>query len=635
MADLDVFALPSYESARLPDAWPYIISQLSRRDLVHLSLVSRKFRNIAQGSLWSEPRKQWDQEDSNTMDDLHRFMDALTISHRSSTKPHLYVQALDLSNLGSDSLTYTFTNGWASRLLSQLPNLSAFAVSHTDAFDHGCIDAGMRPCERLRLLSVMSCPNLTPKTLLKLLKSAPNLYYLEVSDCVRTRDSQVLEEISQLSKLGILKLARSGYKDDDIVSFARSVIALRADQNNPLPQNIRSLDIRDNDLTDNIIDSIKFLGEALPAADEPPPYDADNLGDVESSPLISSPESGWSSFFEARTPHLDDHDIFSDQRMNVTREVRSPGFRSPVEAGDLGNGITHLYLSGNALSTSAVVAFLRTLPLENLDYGVASSIGGAERSNETAIPADISAARDILDAVADCTTLNTLKADHKLVTGFISCQSQEPETNDTQDLPPYPYAWLRHQGTQWDPMVLQGLPVKMLQFSPALLVLESLTLTSIPQKADKEFVKCMQAFLNAAGDMQGMVQQYQIRKGYRSRRATKLSGALGKILLEINSPEQPQDQYDQDTETFGDALRDDFSFFPDEKEANSNTSKLQTMSIQDGSDSTELPSLTDIVVELSNFRRQQRDMSSTNGKSNKRTISSWKGRLTIVRKAST
>lgn len=636
MGDPDVFALPSYESARLPDAWPFITPYLSRHDLISLSLVSKKLQGVAQGSLWSEPRKHWTQQDVSIVDQLHSLMDALTISQRSKFRPHLYVQTLDLSYLESDSLTYTFSGGWASRLLSQLPNLRSFMVSHTDAFDHSSITTNSTKYEQLRLLSIISCPNLTYQALRTLLRSAMNLYYLEISQCPRTRNLHVIQAISDLSKLGVLKLAESAYSDEDILSLARSVISSRADPNNPLPQNICSLDVRGNNLSDAIVDSLKFLGEALPAADEPPPYDADNLDDLESSVLISSPDHGWSTFFEARLEQDHDKTKFSDSRTDVVRQVRSQAFRSPVEVGNLGEGLTHLYLSGNNLSTSAIITFLQNLPLEKLDCGDLNSLQRTARADANGVPDIISAARSILDAVTDCPSLKQLRVSHQIITGFVDCDPAETtKVNGGDEPPPYPYSWHRYQGTQWDPTIMTGAPVKMLQFSPAILALDSLTLTAVPQTTSfKGFISCLTSFLEAAGDMQRMAKQYQERKNDGKNRldsSRHLSGSLREIRIEISSVEDAKDKYDGDTEAYEDASQADFSFFPDEKDAYVSTARLQKTSTRDSAKAAEPPTSLDVAAELTAYRLQKRKEMSQDQGGSENAQSVWNGKLSLFR----
>lgn len=631
MADADIFGLPSYETARLPDAWPYVVPYLPRRDIINLALVSRKLQGIAQGTLWAEPRTFWNSQEE-TVDELHHFHDALSASRRLNGKACLYTQTLDLSHLGSDSLSFTFARGWASKLLSQLPALRSFLVSHSDAFDHNSIDPTVARCEQLRLLSVISCPNLTPKSFHTLLRSASNLYFLEASECPRLRNKQVIEAIADLSKLGVLKLARSNWSDEDILLLTRSVISNRADANNPLPQNIRSLDLNGNWLSDDAVNTLKFLGEALPSNDEPPPYAADDLDGLESGALISSPDNGWSAFFEPRFTQESPTAIFSDARANVVRQVRSPGFRSPVEIGDLGGGLTHLRLSNNKMSASAVVSLLGALPLEELDCGNVIDMDQSGRASGAAIPKSVSSARAILDALPDCPTLKHLTIGYQLVTGFVGCESQIIDNGGAHDEPPpYPYAWLRHQGTQWDPMVMTGLPVKMFQFSPSLLALEELALTGVPREAQKsDLVACMTAFVDAAGEMQEMVRSYLAQRGglTTSTQESRVLGTLKELHIHVESMPTSNDQYGQDAEAYIDASLGDFSFFPDEKETNASIANSRQAPHPTVAKDL-VPTTVDVAVALKQLFRRHEDQLSHRRSGAPSASPVWTGKMFI------
>jgi len=52
-------ALPSYEAARLPDPWPFVLPFLRVADLLALAQTSSRLRGRVEGYLWTRPRRFW------------------------------------------------------------------------------------------------------------------------------------------------------------------------------------------------------------------------------------------------------------------------------------------------------------------------------------------------------------------------------------------------------------------------------------------------------------------------------------------------------------------------------------------------------------------------------------------------
>lgn len=633
MTDIDVFALPSYEDSRRPNAWPFILRFLDRRDLVTLSQVSRSIQASAQAALWTGPRKHWATHDVTVLDCFHGFLHSLELAASVSGGPHLYTRTLNLSFLGSESLSFTLPKGWVSNLMPKLPNLRSLIISGTDTFGHESINHTIQVHENLRLLSIRTCPNLTSKALSLLLKSVPNLYYLEVSQCPQSKGPNVMQAISELSKLHVLKVPGNKYSDDAVQGLVHRIVSARAESRSVMPQNLRCLDITDNNLSDAIVEGLNRLGEALPSAEEPPPYDSERLGDIESSPSIASPQGGWSIFLEARLAEGNEKDNFSDEQEKVVQQVQEHDFRSPVETGLLGQGLTHLYLSGNNFSAQGVQALMECLPLETLDVGDVQGGRDMAASLPNAVPEEAVSIRVILDTLASSPRLTSLRINHRIVTGFSGCGTHGTVQNQSANVAtPYPYSWLRYEGTQWDPTILRSGHVKRFQFTPALLALEKLKLTSVPHSVLSEsFTACLQSFIDAAGDMQRITELYQQRKASQTKlqnQVPRRSSALKDVQLEVQQSRSVREQYDADTAAYEQASRDDFSFFSEEKDAYVTTHRMRSPQDRPQPSLNKGSNPVDVVASLSAFRRQQRERSDPHAHPKP-----WTGKLGVIRRS--
>ncbi|KAF2104243.1 RNI-like protein [Rhizodiscina lignyota] len=554
--------------------------------------------------------------------------------------PNMYTQTLDLSNIGSEIYYTAPPRGWLSTLMSRLPNLRSLIISNTDILNHEAVGHTVEEHESLRLLTIRGCSNLTSRALVKILGATTNLYYLDVSNTTGLGISGVFEAISELRKLGILRLSQLGLKDDDILNLTRFILDLRATSTAVSPQCLQCLDLRDNRITDRIVNNLIRLGEALPSVEEPPPYNADALGEVESGKYVQAPDGGWSAFFEPRIMSRSSNTELVDRQEDVVKHVRDPEFKSPVESGVLGQGLTHVYLSGNKFTASGISGLMKSLPLQVLDCGDVQV--GNKTSTSLQQDADQAfAVREILDALPVCPSLRSLRIGHQIVTGFAGHVNKSINAvvngADSKERP-YPYSWLRNQGTQWDPTVLRSQPVKIFQFSPALLSISSLILTSVPNKTSNEdMTNCLLAFLEASADMRHVSTEYQRRRGQTNRDATETEKVpivecyLQELRLEMQSQKSHKDQYDEDTQVYDDASRNDFSFFQDENDAYVSTHKHRGSVVKENGHLQNI----DVIATLSGIRRKQREQLASPKAPSSDQNGFWYGKLVVIRNATT
>jgi hypothetical protein len=193
----------------------------------------------------------------------------------------------------------------------------------------------------LRLLDASGCTNATSTGLTEALSHLPNLVSLDLSRTPAAKDAAVLSKFKQLSSLRLLSLRGLTLKDADFEIVASS-IETRA----------RSLDVSDNQLTD--ASARALLDHCL--KDEP----------VERvaawGPLPPDEHEGAD----------DDLDAFhSEDVVGHVRKKLKVGFVGSLAIERARNvGITHLYLSKNAMTVEGISGLLRSKRLQVLDIGI-------------------------------------------------------------------------------------------------------------------------------------------------------------------------------------------------------------------------------------------------------------------------
>ena len=256
---------------------------------------------------------------------------------------------------------------WLKDVLEALPNLQSLIVSKLPFFDHQALlalrasrtgrppstdDDG--PTFPLKLLIAAHCRNMTASGLTEALKHFEALVYVDLSSNVSARDRLVLSQFEKMPNLQVLRLRNCQLRDFDIEILA-----------NVLRLCVRSLDIRDNHLTDT---SVRTLLHYCFETGEKPVQSVGTRRRATSG-VVMEDCADWPSGI-AR-PNARILDEFRDESLNehfVRRLTNDIVTRLPSQ--DLQRtGITHLYVAGNHLSVEGVSSLIRSKQLYVLDIG--------------------------------------------------------------------------------------------------------------------------------------------------------------------------------------------------------------------------------------------------------------------------
>lgn len=204
------------------------------------------------------------------------------------------------------------------------------------------------PSYGLRLLDASWCLNTTAPGLAEAFKHFPALTYLDLTRTVPVKDPIVLDSLRHMPQLQILKLRSLNLRDEDINVLAEAIGCT-----------IRSLDLRDNQLTDQTVRILldKCFKSPKEAALIQQRMQSSITGDW---PSNSGPRVGLELHPDYQGNRQDDH---------VRRSLTS-GFVSRLGIESLcGTGITHIYISGNRLTVEGVSGLIRSKRLFVLDAG--------------------------------------------------------------------------------------------------------------------------------------------------------------------------------------------------------------------------------------------------------------------------
>lgn len=246
---------------------------------------------------------------------------------------------------------------WLRDVLKQLPHLQNLRVSRFPFFDHSALilhDDIMPtnfPTFALRLLIAEQCRNTTSSGLAQFLVHFPNLVYLSLSNTFAARDKSVLSNLKYLPNLQVLKLRQVNLRDEDIATLAAAVGI-----------HVRSLDVRDNLLTDRSVESLLQSCFIAPGVN-------DGLGNNREGVLLTAGLEDWPAGIARPAPHLlaDFRDEALDEHFIKRLATASIG-RLPSEDLPL-SGITHLYIAENRISTAGLTKLIETGRLFVLDAG--------------------------------------------------------------------------------------------------------------------------------------------------------------------------------------------------------------------------------------------------------------------------
>jgi hypothetical protein len=325
-----------------------------------------------------------------------------------------FIRTLPWARRGVRSLTHTLHlppahaeiyNGphadWLREVLEGLPNLQSLIVRGLPFFDHGALNAlrytrlsgnknQLVPSQTpfgLRLLDASRCSNVTATGLQQALRRFDSLLYLDLSWTYPAKSPEVLRGLSQFRGLHVLKLRGISLKDDDVLILANAV-----------KTRVRSLDLRNNQLTDR---SVRILLEQCFTS----PPRRDNNGQVTSPSLL---------------PYLGAEMLAIYRGANFEAFLRNEftgkfvGRLAIEDAPE--SGTTHLYLSDNQLTVEGLSGLVRSGRLHVLDIG---SLPPTMASQGGSFKMDFPSLAKLAPVLAESAShsLTYLRIDHSLVTG--------------------------------------------------------------------------------------------------------------------------------------------------------------------------------------------------------------------------
>jgi hypothetical protein len=286
-------------------------------------------------------------------------------------------------------------------VLEGLPNLQSLIVRGLPFFDHGALNAlrytrlsgnrnqlgpALTPFG-LRLLDASRCSNVTATGLQQALRRFESLLYLDLSWTYPAKSPEVLRGLSQFRGLHVLKLRGISLKDDDVLILA-----------NAIKTRVRSLDLRNNQLTDR---SVRILLEQCFTL----PPRRNNNGQVTSPSLL---------------PYLGAEMLAIYRGANFEAFLRNEftgkfvGRLAIEDAPE--SGTTHLYLSDNQLTVEGLSGLVRSGKLHVLDIG---SLLPTMASRDGSFKMDFPSLAKLAPVLAESAShsLTYLRIDHSLVTG--------------------------------------------------------------------------------------------------------------------------------------------------------------------------------------------------------------------------
>ncbi|KAL8689467.1 MAG: hypothetical protein Q9218_004872 [Villophora microphyllina] len=419
---------PSYEAAIRRDHWTIIAEYVrSSDDLCAASRVCKRWHQIYAPLLWGNPASHFGTENDRVYVALTRFK-----------------RSLKWVRYGVRSLTHTLHlppaqaelydgphPGWLRDVLLKLPNLQSLVVSQLPFFDHASLlalripssnnaDDKRPPSFALRLLIATQCTNTTQRSLSDSLSAFPNLVFLDLSRTLGARDPTVLSKLRSMSSLQILKLSGIQLRDNDMVTLA-DAIGIR----------VRSLDVRDNFLTDNSVRTL--LNSCLKGRDR-----SNHVEGSRPRGLSGAAEEDWPTGILKPDPAVLDEfrDESFDERY-LKRLTHGLVCRMPSED-QAHAGITHLYIADNRLTIEGLSSLVKSSSLHVLDAGTVDTTRLFHRSAlaSSTLPPDLQIPRFGLPGAEKLTpvlakhsreSLTSLRIGHAIVTKWATLKVEEPD----------------------------------------------------------------------------------------------------------------------------------------------------------------------------------------------------------------
>ncbi|KAI4717554.1 hypothetical protein E4T48_06211 [Aureobasidium sp. EXF-10727] len=409
---------PSYGQATTVNAWDLVADYIPSSDLCSAALVCQQWHTTFAPHLWGNPASHFGDENdrvydsTTTCDVIPSIISGLT--HIRIVALTRFIRTLPWARRGVRSLTHTLHlppahaeiyNGphadWLREVLEGLPNLQSLIVRGLPFFDHAALNAlrytrlsGDRnqivPAQTpfgLRLLDASRCSNVTATGLQQALRRFDSLLYLDLSWTYPAKSPEVLRSLTQFRGLQVLKLRGVSLKDDDVLVLA-----------NAIKTRVRSLDLRNNQLTDR---SVRIL---LQHCFTPPPR-RDNDGRVMSPSLLPYLGAEMLAIYRGVNFEAFLRNEFTDKFVGRLAIEDAPE-----------SGTTHIYLSDNQLTVEGLSGLIRSGRLHVLDAG---SLLPAMASQDHSFNMNFPSLAKLAPVLAESAShsLTYLRIDHSLVTG--------------------------------------------------------------------------------------------------------------------------------------------------------------------------------------------------------------------------
>ncbi|KEQ67796.1 uncharacterized protein M437DRAFT_37954 [Aureobasidium melanogenum CBS 110374] len=387
---------PSYGQATTVNAWDLIAGYIPSSDLCSAALVCQQWHATFAPHLWGNPASHFGDENDRVYVALTRFIRTLPWARRAVRS---LTHTLHLPPAHAEIYNGPHAD-WLREVLEGLPNLQSLIVRGLPFFEHASLNAlrytrlsGNRnqlvPAQTpfgLRLLDASVCSNVTATGLQQALRRFDALLYLDLSWTYPAKSPEVLRGLSQFRGLQVLKLRGISLKDDDVLILA-----------NAIKTRLRSLDLRNNQLTDR---SVRVLLEQCFTL----PPRRDNDGRVMSPSLL---------------PYLGAEMLSTYRGVNFEAFLRNEftnkfvGRLAIEDAPE--SGITHLYLSDNQLTVEGLSGLIRSGRLHVLDAG---SLLPAMTSRDGSFSMSFPSLAKLVPVLAESAShsLTYLRIDHSLVT---------------------------------------------------------------------------------------------------------------------------------------------------------------------------------------------------------------------------
>jgi len=291
---------------------------------------------------------------------------------------------------------------------------------------HSPSDPEPTPTYGLRLLDASYCLNTTASGLAEAFRHFPALSYLDLTKTVPAKDASVLASLRNMPQLQILKLRGLGLRDNDIEVLADAIGCT-----------IRSLDLRDNLLTDH---TVRILLDRC--------FKNPKEAALIQQQMVSSITGDWPSNSGPRVGLELQDEYLGDCQDERIRHSLTTVFVSHLGIESVcGTGITHLYISGNRLTVEGISGLIRSRRLLVLDAGTLltgpirqpSSLLNNGNAKSVLMPG-VQKLTPILDKYAK--ELRYLRINHAIMTVDAPMEDTDPKVAELEDssiivLPPH------------------------------------------------------------------------------------------------------------------------------------------------------------------------------------------------------